>query len=92
MNEDVITVGVLIRVMKDRWDAPTGTIARVETVGQAGVPAAWCFTVEWLTRSAHYGENRYSLNLFEEDLQDILRSIPAPSSSHPIGIPNDDAL
>lgn len=58
------------------------SVARVGSVGQAGVLKDWCFTVEWLTRPAHYGKNRYSLNLFEEDLQDILRSTPAQNRNH----------
>ena len=74
MNKSDIHVGAYVRVITDRWDAPAGTVARVESVGQAGVLADWCFTVEWLNRPYHYDYGRHrhtSLNLFEEDLQDF---------------------
>jgi hypothetical protein len=41
-------------------------------VGQASVPSL-CFTVEWLLNlpACYGGSPRWSLNLFEEDLQDF---------------------
>jgi len=74
MNKSDIHVGAYLRVITDRWDAPAGTVARVESVGHAGVLQGWCFTVEWLNRPYHYDYGRHrhtSLNLFEEDLQDF---------------------
>jgi hypothetical protein len=72
MIKSDIQIGLSVRVVTNRWDAPTGTVARVTSVGQAGVHSAWCCNVEWLNRPAHYEGNRHSgLNLFEEDIQDF---------------------
>ena len=72
LSPDQIVVGMLLRVIPKRWDAPAGTVVRVDSVGQAGVSQGWCFTVEWLNRPDQYGRHRHtSLNLFEEDLQDF---------------------
>ena len=78
--------------MTDRWDAPAGTVARVESVGHAGVLQGWCFTVEWLNRADHYGRHRHtSLNLFEEDLQDF--EVPSrPIVPSPDRIPSRRAM
>ena len=50
MTKSDVQVGACVRVIIDRWDAPAGTLARVESVGHAGVMQDWCFTVEWLNR------------------------------------------
>ena len=70
MNKSDVQVGARVRVITDRWDAPAGTVARVESVRRAGVLPG-CFTVKWLNRSDQYGRRHTSLNLFDEDLQDF---------------------
>ena len=42
MNKSDVQVGAYLRVTTERWDAPTGAVARVTSVGQAGVPFPWC--------------------------------------------------
>jgi len=72
MNKSDVHVGAYVRAITGRWEAPAGTVARVESVSHAGVLQGWCFTVEWLNRPDHYGRHRHtSLNLFDEDLQDF---------------------
>ena len=60
MTKSDVQVGACVRVITDRWDASAGTVARVESMGHAGVLADWCFTVEWLNRSDHYGRHRHT--------------------------------
>ena len=91
MNKSDVQVGACVRVITDRWDAPAGTVARVESVGHAGVLQGWCFTVEWLNRSDQYGRRHTSLNLFEEDLQDF-EVHTGPIVQPPVGFPEVAAL
>ena len=46
MTREEIAVGLLVRVVHTRWDAPVGTVGRVNRVGSAGTPQGWCFAVE----------------------------------------------
>jgi|SoiMethySBSTD1v2_1073268.scaffolds.fasta_scaffold1234475_1 hypothetical protein len=48
MAQTDVKAGILLRAIRDRWDVPAGTFARVEEVSQAGVPPVWCFHCEWL--------------------------------------------
>ncbi|GKS59867.1 hypothetical protein YTPLAS18_34040 [Nitrospira sp.] len=82
MTKGDVIVGNLVRVVVDRWDAPTGTLARVDTVGRTA--DLWCFTVVWLTRASPV-RRTYSLNLFEEDLPcfEVFEGpMPTPVSSY----------
>lgn len=69
LHKDELQVGQLLCVRINRWDAPAGTLARVDTVGSTA--DLWCFTVVWLTRAfpvRRSSRRSSSLNLFEEDL------------------------
>jgi hypothetical protein len=67
-----VQVGVSVRVIVIRWDAPTGTLARVESVGLSEILHVWYFTVRWLHREGLPARLRgLSRNLFEEDLTDF---------------------
>lgn len=86
MIKDEIRVGVILRVERVRWDAPVGSVATVETVGEAGVPREWCFTVRWLYWPRNERRrNRRSLNLWEADLLDFALTdhlVPSPAIRH----------
>jgi hypothetical protein len=72
MRREEIQVGLQLRIIRQRWDVPIGTLAKVQHVGQAGVPPLWCFTCEWLfTDGRPSPRGSWSLNLFEEDLPDF---------------------
>ena len=60
MNKSDVHVGAYVRAITGRWEAPAGTVARVESVSHAGVLQGWCFTVEWFNRSDHYGRHRHT--------------------------------
>ena len=49
LTRDQITVGVTLRVIRDRIDRPAGTFARVTATGIFDIEGDWWFTVEWLT-------------------------------------------
>jgi hypothetical protein len=73
MTTTQIRIGVLLRVIVDRWDARAGTLAEVTSAGHEGIFDKWCFTVRWhrppeTKRAVHRDE---SLNLFEADLADF---------------------
>jgi hypothetical protein len=59
-----------------------GTLARVQSVSQAGVPSRWCFACEWLpSEGIPAPRTTGSLNLFEGDLEDFEAFTgPLPSS------------
>jgi hypothetical protein len=65
MTKDEVRVGAKVRVTVALWDAPVGTIGRVEAVGQT--LNQWFFRVEWLNIPPRC-RRPFSLNLFEEDL------------------------
>ena len=65
MTLEQVQLGRMVRVVATRWDAPLGTLAKIDTIGSTA--DRWCFTVEWLTRNSPLRRS-YSLNLFEEDL------------------------
>jgi hypothetical protein len=72
MKRSSLKRGVKLRVVKDRWDAPLGTLAEVESVGHVGgiPPRTWYFRVWWLiAESTRWG--KISSNLFAEDLDDF---------------------
>ncbi len=72
MTKSDIQVGACVRVIIDRWDAPGGTLGRVESIEHTGVTQDWCFTVEWLNRTDQLSRHRHtSLNLFDYDLPDF---------------------
>ncbi len=72
MTKSDVQVGACVRVIIDRWDAPVGTLARVESIGHVGGTQDWCFTVEWLNRTDQRNRHRHtSLNLFDQDLSDF---------------------
>ena len=83
MRSEQIHIGLTLRVIRDRWDVPAGTFARVEAVSQAGVPPLWCFRCEWLFMDGRLRRSTRSLNLFEEDLADFepfTGPLPVPPS------------
>ena len=61
MTKSDVQVGVCVRVITDRWDAPVGTLARIERIGHAGVLQDWCFTVEWLNRADQHVRHRHTV-------------------------------
>ena len=71
MNKRDLKVGVKLRVVSDRWDAPLGTLAEVEEVGYVGTqPRTWYFRLRWLIpKPTRWG--KISSNLFVEDLDDF---------------------
>jgi hypothetical protein len=86
MTKPQVETGVLLRVIKDRWDVPAGTLAEVNSVRQERGMEGWCFTVRWhrvppKKRATH---RDHSINLFEQDLADFevfsgpLPPIPLP--------------
>ena len=69
MTKSEVNIGACVRVIVDRWDAPVGTLARVDSIGHVGVTEDWCFTVDWLNRAdQRLRRCKQSLNLFEDDL------------------------
>lgn len=71
MNRRDLKPGVKLLVITDRWDAPVGTLAEVESLGYVGtLPRTWYFRVWWLIREpTRWG--KISVNLFLEDLNDF---------------------
>ena len=71
MDRKDLKPGLNLRVIKDRWDAPVGTLAEVESVGYVGTPSrTWYLRVWWLIREpTRWG--KISANLFSEDLNDF---------------------
>ena len=71
MNRRDLKPGVKLRVVTDRWDAPVGTLAEVESAGYVGTPRrTWYFRVWWLIpEPTRWG--KISANLFFEDLNDF---------------------
>ena len=81
MTKAEVVIGQMVRTVVDRWDAPVGTIAKVDTVG--GTWDRWCFTVRWSTQRPRH-HRPYSPNLFEEDLLHFeLFAGPVPSEAFP---------
>ena len=47
MTRGQVHIGLIVRVIRDRWDVPAGTLAEVDSVGHTGQFGEWCFTVRW---------------------------------------------
>ena len=80
MNRKDLKLGVKLRVVTDRWDAPVGTLAEVESVGYVGTPTrTWYFRVWWLiSEPTRWG--KISANLFSEDLHDFEAVLETPAT------------
>ena len=68
VSSSQLHVGAMLCVIRDRWDVPTGTLAKAESVEATGLHAAWYFTCEWLPGLDMPAPRRTrSLTLFEDD-------------------------
>jgi hypothetical protein len=71
MKRTDVKIGVPLRVINERWDAPLGTLGQIEDVGYVATqPRTWYFRVRWLIREpTRWG--KISSNLFVEALDDF---------------------
>ena len=88
MNKSDVQVGACVRVITDRWDAPAGTVARVESVGRAGVLPGCALPLNGSTDQTSMEGIDTRVSISSKRTFKISRSIPAPSSSRLVGFPS----